>query len=144
MKLANKLTWNRIVDFLLWLSISLMAATGFILRYRLPPGSRGGRGLEIWGLSRHEWGDLHAWLAYVAIALVLLHLALHWKWLWYTAWPGLKWPVLVGLLAGLLLVLAVWILPVEHRGFAEERGYQGGEGRDVSDPRSSQRSYSIP
>jgi len=37
-----KLWTNRILDFLLWIGFCLMLATGFIIRYRLPPGSRGG------------------------------------------------------------------------------------------------------
>lgn len=131
----NKLTWNRVIDFLLWIAICLMLATGFIIRYRLPPGSRGGGGLTIWGWTRHDWGDLHTWLAYTVLALVVIHLLLHWRWLWTCAWPRLKWPVLVGLLAGLLLVGAVWLLPVErtpsgeHGGRGEGQGYRGGYAR---------------
>ncbi|HMP75016.1 MAG TPA: DUF4405 domain-containing protein [Kiritimatiellia bacterium] len=136
----NKLAWNRIIDFLLWIAICLMLATGFILRYRLPPGSRGGGGLSIWDWSRHDWGDLHTWLAYTVCGLVVLHLLLHWRWLWYTAWPRLKWPVLAGLLAGLLLVAGVWLLPIERgdsdvhgggsagRGQGDGGGYRGGRG----------------
>ncbi len=121
----NKLTWNRVVDFLLWIAICLMLATGFILRYRLPPGSRGGGGLSIWSWSRHDWGDLHMWFAYTACALVALHLLLHWRWLWYTAWPRMKWPVLAGLLAGAALAAAAWLLPVE-RDSDDARGGRGG------------------
>jgi hypothetical protein len=109
----SKLWWNRIVDFLLWIAICLMLATGFIIRYRLPPGSRGGgHGQSIWGWSRHDWGDAHAWLGYAVCALVVLHLALHWKWLMCTAWPRAYWPVIAGLVLGALLVLSAWILPV--------------------------------
>jgi len=33
------------------------------------------------GLSRHEWGEIHFWVA-VGLALVItIHLALHWKWI---------------------------------------------------------------
>lgn len=128
----NKLAWNRVIDFLLWISICLMIATGFILRYRLPPGSRGGRGLSIWGWTRHDWGDLHTWISFAVIGLVIVHLMLHWRWLWYAAWPRLKWPVLVGLLAGLILIAAVWAIPVERpfdrepEGRGQGRGYRGG------------------
>jgi hypothetical protein len=122
-----KLWLNRIVDFLLWIAICLMLATGFILRYRLPPGSRGGRGLAIWDWSRHDWGDLHTWLAYTVCALVVIHLVLHWRWLMTIAWPRLKWPVIAGLLAGILLALSAWWLPVEQNGSGENAG--GGYGR---------------
>lgn len=104
--------WNRVVDFALWVAFCLMIATGFIIRYRLPPGSRGGQGLSIWGWSRHDWGDLHAWTAFTTIVLVVIHLGLHWRWLWFTAWPRAKWPIIAGLLAGALLAASAWLLPV--------------------------------
>ncbi len=107
-----KLWLNRIVDFFLWIAFCGMLATGFIVRYRLPPGRQGGHGLSIWGWSRHDWGDLHAWLGYAVCAAVVAHLLLHWRWLRTAAWPRLKWPVFVGLLLGLLLVASVWLLPV--------------------------------
>jgi hypothetical protein len=109
----NKLWWNRIVDFLLWISICLMLATGFVIRYRLPPGSRGGQGLSTWGWTRHDWGDVHSWLAYTVCALVVLHLVLHWQWLMRSAWPKIKWPVIAGLILGVLLAVSAWLIPVE-------------------------------
>jgi hypothetical protein len=121
-----KLWLNRIVDFLLWITICLMLATGFILRYRLPPGSRGGRGLSIWDWGRHDWGDLHTWLAYTVCVMVVIHLVLHWRWLWGTAFPRWKWPMVVGLLAGILLALSAWILPVER---SDDDEHDGGQGR---------------
>ena len=123
-----KLWLNRIVDFLLWIAICLMLATGFILRYRLPPGSRGGRGLSIWDWGRHDWGDLHTWMAYTVCVMVVIHLVLHWRWLWGTAFPRWKWPMLVGLLAGILLALGAWILPVE-RSANDEHEAGGGQGQ---------------
>lgn len=107
-----KLWFNRILDFILWVSICGMLATGFIIRYRLPPGRQGGHGLSIWSWSRHEWGDIHTWLAYAVCVFVIAHLVLHWRWLWNTAWPRVKWPMLTGLAVGVLLVLGVWLLPI--------------------------------
>jgi len=121
----NKLWLNRIVDFLLWISICLMLFTGFIMRYRLPPGSRGGSGLSIWDWTRHDWGDLHTWSAYIVGVLVIIHLILHWQWLMRSAWPRIKWPVLAGLLAGILLAASAWILPVEKSDNDQHRERQG-------------------
>lgn len=127
-----KLWLNRILDFLLWLAFCLMLATGFIIRYRLPPGRQGGHGLSIWGWTRHDWGDLHTWLAYTVGGLIVIHLLLHWRWMWYTALPRWKWPVLIGLLAGLLLAASAWILPVKSSRPAgpgpdtQEHAWRGG------------------
>ncbi len=58
--------------------------TGIVVRYFLPPGTggRGGGGrLTLWGASRHEWGDLHFWLAVAVVTLVAVHVVLHWSWI---------------------------------------------------------------
>ena len=55
-----------------------MIATGIILRFALPPGTN--RLLALWGLTRHQWGDLHFWLALAALGVVIIHLILHWTW----------------------------------------------------------------
>ena len=125
-----KIWLNRLVDFLLWIAICLMLATGFVIRYRLPPGSRGGSGLGIWGLTRHDWGDLHTWLAYTVCVLTVLHLVLHWRWLMRSAWPRLRVPVIAGLILGVLLAASAWLLPVERAG-SGEHGRNGSDRIEV-------------
>jgi len=36
--------------------------------------------LTLWGLGRHDWGEIHLWLATVMIVLVVVHIWLHWGW----------------------------------------------------------------
>ena len=69
---------NIVIDAVAAIVMLGMVATGIILRFTLPPGS--GRVISLWGLIRHQWGDLHFWLALAAVAIVALHLALHWTW----------------------------------------------------------------
>ncbi|MBX3745982.1 MAG: DUF4405 domain-containing protein [Verrucomicrobiae bacterium] len=57
-----------------------MIATGLVIRFVLPAGS--GSRLELWGLNRHGWGDWHFWLAVGLGGVVLVHVALHWAWVW--------------------------------------------------------------
>jgi hypothetical protein len=64
------------------------AVSGFLMWLVIPEGGyRGGRGLDIaektfiW--DRHVWIDLHDWTAVALVVLVILHLILHWKWIWY-------------------------------------------------------------
>ena len=134
-----RLWLNRVLDFLLWVFLCLMLATGLIMRYRLPPGSRGGAGLSMGSWSRHDWGDLHAWLGFADCLMVVLHLALNWRWLWHCAVPRWRWSVVVGLLAGILLALSAWVLPVEradgnnHRGEGRGQGLGGGWGSERSE-----------
>jgi hypothetical protein len=113
-----KTALSRALNLALWLVGSLLAATGLILAYRLPPGSRGGRGLELLGWSRHDWGDLHTWLAYGAISLVIAHLALHARWLWVVASRRRRIRLVAGLALGLALPILALLWPVE-RGHAQ-------------------------
>jgi hypothetical protein len=87
-----------ISNIIAFVNILALMATGAILRWVLPPGSggghgfRGGRGPQTapktfldWG--RHDWGDVHFWLAVVFAAIVLLHLILNWAWIRATFLP---------------------------------------------------------
>ena len=69
------------------------AVTGFVLWLGFPTGGGGGgRGLggggggglgnlTFWELSKHTWIDIHDWVAVALVVLVIVHLALHWKWI---------------------------------------------------------------
>ncbi|MCA9254120.1 MAG: DUF4405 domain-containing protein [Phycisphaerales bacterium] len=74
----RRTTLNFVVDFIAFLVMLGMIGTGLVVRYALPPGT-GGR-LAIWDMGRHDWGDLHYYLAIALLALLLLHLVLHWAW----------------------------------------------------------------
>jgi len=92
----RRTTVNFIVDLLGFVDLLLLAATGVIMKWVLPPGSgggghgygfRGGRGpgageVKQWlGLGRHDWGDVHFILALLFLSLILVHLVLHWTWI---------------------------------------------------------------
>jgi hypothetical protein len=84
---------NFVIDAAAFAGFLLLATTGMLLAYRLPPGSGGregyggGRGESqrsidvLWGFTRHEWGDVHYWLAIALMAVLALHLFLHWNWI---------------------------------------------------------------
>ena len=72
---------HRALNLLLYLGFCAMLGTGLLMAYRLPPGSRGGSGLTVLGIDRHEWGDVHLWISYIFIAVVIAPLAMNWTWL---------------------------------------------------------------
>lgn len=74
----NRTLLNVLTDLLAALAMLGMIATGTILRFALPPGTN--RSLTLWGLTRHQWGDLHFWLSLAALGVVVIHLILHWTW----------------------------------------------------------------
>lgn len=76
--------WIDIVTFVVM--ISLMA-TGLLIHYVLPPGTGGGgnrEGLTLWGWGRHDYGDIHFYLALALIILIIIHIWLHWSWVCVT------------------------------------------------------------
>lgn len=79
----RKNTLNFIIDLLLWLAMLSLLGTGLVIHFVLPAGTGGhghGGGLQLWGWTRHDFGDLHFWLAFGILTLGLVHVALHWTW----------------------------------------------------------------
>lgn len=70
---------NGLVDALAAVEALLLLSTGLLIWLRLPAGS--GHGLTVWSLDRHQWGDIHAWIAMAMVVTLFVHLALHWKWI---------------------------------------------------------------
>jgi hypothetical protein len=38
-------------------------------------------GRTFWGLQRNIWVDLHAWAAVLMIAIIVIHIVMHWQWI---------------------------------------------------------------
>jgi hypothetical protein len=114
-------TLNFMVDGAGFAGFVLLTATGVLVRYVLPPGS--GRFTTIWGLDRHEWGSIHFWLAVAFLAVLALHLFLHWRWIVAVLGgrpregSGTRVALgVVGLVALLALAIAPFLSPVERIG----------------------------
>jgi cytochrome b561 len=116
-------------NMLLWLLFCAMSGTGLLLAYRLPPGSRGGHGLSVFGWARHEWGDLHYWISFAFLALIFIHMALHWRWFWQIAAKRRAWPLFAGMGAGLALIIALCCMPVKHEESAKKAESSREDGR---------------
>jgi hypothetical protein len=71
-------TLNFIVDAAAFAAFLFLTATGVLVRYVLPPGS--GHFTTLWGMDRHGWGQIHFWIAVSLLAILGLHLFLHWRW----------------------------------------------------------------
>lgn len=68
---------NFIIDSLAFFLFLSLASTGLLIYLILPPAS----GLSVWGMDRHTWGDIHFWIAITFLALMGLHLVMHWDWI---------------------------------------------------------------
>lgn len=71
---------NFIIDVIMFVIMLGLIWTGLLIWTVLPPGIRGGHGLSLWGLGRHEFGDIHMYLGIALLVLCGLHLWLHWSW----------------------------------------------------------------
>lgn len=116
----NKL--NFVIDLVSLLVMWGLLTTGLLIRYVLPAGS--GHWLALGGWNRHDWGDVHFWLAAGGCLLMSVHVWLHWQWVcatarrfmttrdangqtrsrtWRNTWGVATILLLVGLTAGLLV-----------------------------------------
>ena len=104
---------NFIFDAIAFVGFVFLASTGVLIRYTLPPGSN--RFKTIWGLDRHEWGDIHFWVSIVFLGFLAMHLLLHWRWIVniITGRPREESGLRVGLgIVGVVCLLALGIAPL--------------------------------
>ncbi len=86
----KKNTWDIIIDAASFAALMATISTGLLLKFVLTPGSgrieiisRGGHRMinVFFGLTRHEWGQIHFYIAAVFVVLLIAHLILHWSWI---------------------------------------------------------------
>lgn len=117
----RKPSLNFLIDGIAFAAFVLLAGTGVLMRYVLPPGT--GHFLTLWGLDRHEWGVIHFWIAVALLAALALHLLLHWRWVVAmirgrpTESSGVRVALaIVGILGLIGLALSPFFGQVEHDG----------------------------
>jgi len=74
----RKVHLNFLVDAVAFVAFLFLTTTGVLVRYVLPPGS--GHFSSLWGMDRHEWGQIHFWVAIALMVALAFHLFLHWRW----------------------------------------------------------------
>ena len=112
----KKKTVRILTDILMFVSMCFLAGTGLLIHYRLVPGYRGGHGLTLLGLTRHEWGTYHLWAAYLLMFLVLVHLVLNFAFIKNVIASRRPWIMIVLGLSGLLITLFFLLMPIERTG----------------------------
>ncbi len=74
-----------VVQALMFLCLMALAGIGLLMEFVLIPGrktiAKYGRNVNLTflGLDRHDWGEVHLYFALIFLALLAIHLALHWK-----------------------------------------------------------------
>ncbi len=75
----NRTKTNFAIDTALFFAFVLLVSTGLLMRYVLPEGT--GRFGTLFGLTRHDWGAVHFWIALAMMTIVAVHLLMHWRWI---------------------------------------------------------------
>lgn len=119
-----------LVDITAFISFIFVVSTGVLMRYVLPAGS--GSSVELLGMSRHEWGDIHFYITFIFLAILSFHLFLHWRFIrnifrGKVKEAGVSRLILglIGLLAVLALAIAPFVAPKEYS--ETHKGYQYGK-----------------
>ena len=84
MAAIRKHSQNVIIDSISFACMVILAVTGILLHFRLPHGSHNS---TILGLTRHQWGEFHFWVAMVFVAGIIVHSLLHLPWIKSVIYP---------------------------------------------------------
>jgi hypothetical protein len=85
--LKNKAKVNFVIDALMFIDIALIAGLGFLMKFVLLPGRekvlKYGANIDLFlfGLDRHQWGTVHLYASLTLLALLAVHILLHWSWI---------------------------------------------------------------
>jgi len=133
---------NLVIDGLLLVCMSAIVGIGLLMRNVLVPGYKrweiynSNVELYFWGLDRHEWGKIHFVIGLVLLALLVLHIVLHWSMIvgiYRKLIPNLaaRW-IAVLILLSLAMVLAFFSFTVKPE--VQERGHGKGRGWQLYEP----------
>lgn len=127
---------NLIIDAVMFVLMAAITGIGLLMKYILIPGFERnavyGKNVELffWGMDRHQWGTIHLIISLCLIALLLLHIILHWKQVVcifqkMIANIALRWIISVVLLALLLFLslTTLFIKPEVHELASGESGH---------------------
>ncbi|MBI9039278.1 MAG: DUF4405 domain-containing protein [Bacteroidales bacterium] len=125
---------NLIIDFLLLILMAAITGIGFIMKFRLISGhekwEKYGVNLDtsLFGLDRHEWGTIHLILGFILIALLVIHIWLHWNMiicifnkLIKNKGPRIVFTIVLCLLT-LFFLIAPFVFNIEIEGIREKQG----------------------
>ena len=92
--MSSKAKINFALDVVIAAAFIFSALSGIILLL-LPGGYQGGRNPNFQGeflfLEPYTWKALHTWTSLIMVAAVIIHLALHWKWIVCMVKKSLGW-----------------------------------------------------
>jgi hypothetical protein len=130
--------WIDVISLIVMIGLAL---TGGLIHWVLPAGS--GHFQTLLGWNRHDYGQVHFWLAVAAVALLALHVLLHWTWVCCVVAKAVgrespsrgaqqAWGLALLLFLALLIGGGLWWASTAVQETAREGRGRGGRGRGVS------------
>jgi hypothetical protein len=125
----SKPKWNYVVDVVMFGLMGAMIFIGVLMGFFLASGPVVEEGSKyVWGLHRHQWGDIHMILSSVFVGFFILHLLLHWDWIKGATKKFLRSPSVLAviLLLPALVVLLAWSFSEKDSPAYAEYGIRAG------------------
>jgi hypothetical protein len=101
------------INALLFIDICSTAIIGLLLGFVIPKGNGHPGTRYFLGLPRHQWGDIHLYLAVLLLILLAVHLWLNWTWVVQSTkrYFGDNWEKALCVISGAwaLVLLMAWI-----------------------------------
>lgn len=121
-------TINFAVDFSGYIMFLFLVSTGALLKFVLLPGWKRGSAppAELLGLDRHDWSEVHFWIAIGFLTAITLHLILHWEWVRGMFGTLLGWRSRKLVAAALLLPAVLAALPFLFTPTVAEQHHRRG------------------
>ncbi len=137
-KVMRKSILNFTINASMTLCMSAIIGVGFLIKYTLISGQERwdvyGRNIELYlfGMDRHQWGMLHLILAFVLLALLLLHIVFHWKIITNVYKKIIKEPVTKKVVALVFIMLCALMIVIPFFIQPEIESIKKGKGRQVT------------
>jgi len=127
----KKSDWQYLVDSLLFICIVGIAFIGILLGLFIPKGPSAPESTKYFlNLHRHQWGNIHFYLSIGFVILVIVHLALSWKWIkgrasqiFKKAW---KTALVSTVILSILVLFLFWVFYPKDPGAYQEYGVRSG------------------
>jgi hypothetical protein len=123
----KKADWQYLVNTLLFICLVGIVLIGLLLGLVIPQGPAGSESSKYFlNLHRHQWGNIHFYLSLAFTLLIIIHLALDWKWIKARANHLFKkgWKIALTATVGvsLFLLFALWLFHPKDPGSYDEYG----------------------
>jgi len=103
-----------IINALLFINVSSVAAVGLLLGFVIPKGGYGQSDKYFLGLHRHEWGDIHLYLSIFLLILLTIHLLFNLTWIIQSTkkYFPVRWKKAFFILSGawIFVIMICWIV----------------------------------